>query len=118
MLTNYFVNKFLKAISDIQSSGPYRIAGYSYGACVAVEMALQLQKYYADDSKIVESLILLDGSHKYVVAHTNTHKTKLTNRSEEESEAMCAFIQLFMAIDYNQVQLTRLISCYKSHSLK
>ncbi|XP_041363356.1 fatty acid synthase-like [Gigantopelta aegis] len=94
---------YLQAINDVQTSGPYRIAGYSYGACVALEMAMQLQKYYSDDSKIVESLILLDGSHQYVIAHTNTHKSKLTNRSEEEAEAMCAFIQLFMAIDYSRV---------------
>lgn len=35
------------------------------GACVAIEMALQLEK-----ANEVESSILLDGSHTYVEVHT------------------------------------------------
>lgn len=40
------------------SSGPIKLVGYSFGACIAVEMALQLQKQNG-----VSSLVLLDGSH-------------------------------------------------------
>ncbi|XP_014775595.1 uncharacterized protein LOC106872932 isoform X1 [Octopus bimaculoides] len=47
--------------------GPYRLAGYSFGACVAFEMALQLET----SNKPVEVLILLDGSPQYFHSHCN-----------------------------------------------
>ena len=64
---------YIKCIREITPQGPYRLAGYSFGACVAIEMALQLER-----TKEVESLILLDGSHTYVQAHTVWHRNRLT----------------------------------------
>lgn len=89
----------------VQPDGPYCLAGYSFGACIALEMALQLQQYNSDRPDIVQSLVLLDGSHLYVNAHTDSHRAKLTpgHRGQEETEAMCAFVQQFMSIDYNRV---------------
>lgn len=63
-------------------------------------MALQLS---ANGSKAVDQLILLDGSHMFVSAHTQTYRLKLTNEAEAESEALCAFVQQFVDIDYPQV---------------
>lgn len=34
---------YIECIRQVQPEGPYRIAGYSYGACVAFEMCSQLQ---------------------------------------------------------------------------
>lgn len=45
----------------IQPEGPYRIIGYSYGACIGFEIATKLQE--SDGPNSVEKLILLDGSH-------------------------------------------------------
>ncbi|KAJ7381589.1 hypothetical protein OS493_040254 [Desmophyllum pertusum] len=45
---------YVKCIRDVVPQGPYRLAGYSFGAGVAIEMALQLEK-----TNEVESLILL-----------------------------------------------------------
>ena len=87
-------------MKTVQAEGPYHIAGYSFGACVAVEMAVQLK---AD----LDSITLLDGSHSYVAAHTAQYRQKLTpgNDAEAESEAVCAFVLQFMpSTDYTKVR--------------
>lgn len=61
-LASYYV----KCIRELQPEGPYRIAGYSFGACVAFEMCSQLQSH----NQPVEQLVLLDGSHSFVSAYT------------------------------------------------
>lgn len=50
-------------MKEIQPQGPYRLVGYSYGACIAFEMACTLQKESINN---IESLILLDGSVHYM----------------------------------------------------
>ncbi|XP_055354920.1 fatty acid synthase-like [Paramacrobiotus metropolitanus] len=62
---------YIKALKQVQSHGPYNLGGYSFGAGVAFEMALQLQK---EDPKSVRNLVLLDGSHSFVGAFTKTMK--------------------------------------------
>lgn len=52
-----------------QPEGPYRISGYSFGASVAFEMAIQLQERNPENPNIVENLILLEGSHNFVSAY-------------------------------------------------
>ena len=80
----------------MQPCGPYHLTGYSFGACIAFEMALQLQQRKED----VE-LSLLDGSHAYITAHT---ALKRGTASEEESKALCAFILQFCPmLDYKEV---------------
>ncbi|KAL5021632.1 hypothetical protein ScPMuIL_000787 [Solemya velum] len=56
-IARYYIN----GMEMFDASGPYRIAGYSYGATIAFEMACQLQA----NRKEVESLILFDGSPEY-----------------------------------------------------
>jgi fatty acid synthase, animal type len=69
----------------IQANGPYLIGGYSFGACVAVEMALQLTS--------VRHLLLLDGSHAYVAAHTKQYRTKFTEPKDAEAAVVsCCLI--------------------------
>eukprot|EP00061_Rhincodon_typus_P018470 g47648.t1 len=53
---------YLGCIKQVQPEGPYRIAGYSFGACVAFEICTQLQAQ-ANMPRPVDCLILLDGSH-------------------------------------------------------
>ena len=46
----------------------------------------------------------MDGSHSYVAAHTIQYKTKIKgDMARAETEAMCAFLNQFMPIDYNKV---------------
>ncbi|KAM4715440.1 fatty acid synthase isoform 2-T2 [Anableps anableps] len=101
-LAAYYVN----CIRQLQPDGPYRIGGYSFGACVAFEMCSQLQT----QDHCVENLFLFDGSHSYVAAYTQSYRAKLTpgKESEAETEAMCAFIQQFIGIEYNKLLETLL----------
>ncbi|XP_050392804.2 fatty acid synthase [Patella vulgata] len=96
---------YLQQIDNIQPNGPYRLAGYSFGACVAMEMAIQLQKHHPENPDIVQSLILLDGSHKYVAAHIQPYLDKIEpgNTAQAETYGMMAFIQQFMPIDFKEI---------------
>ncbi|XP_071318722.1 fatty acid synthase [Trachinotus anak] len=97
---------YVTCIRQVQPDGPYRIAGYSFGACVAFEMCSQLQT----QNQSVEYLFLFDGSHSYVAAYTQSYRAKLTpgKESEAETEALCAFIQQFTGIEYNKLLETLL----------
>uniref|UniRef100_A0A671PGD7 Fatty acid synthase n=1 Tax=Sinocyclocheilus anshuiensis TaxID=1608454 RepID=A0A671PGD7_9TELE len=97
---------YLECVRQVQPEGPYRIAGYSFGACVAFEMCSQLQAAKCP----VEYLFLFDGSHSYVAAYTQSYRAKLTpgKECEAETEALCAFIQQFTGIEYNKLLETLL----------
>uniref|UniRef100_A0A673J2K0 Fatty acid synthase n=1 Tax=Sinocyclocheilus rhinocerous TaxID=307959 RepID=A0A673J2K0_9TELE len=97
---------YVECVRQVQPEGPYSIAGYSFGACVAFEMCSQLQAAKCP----VEYLFLFDGSHSYVAAYTQSYRAKLTpgKESEAETEALCAFIQQFTGIEYNKLLETLL----------
>ncbi|KAM7371282.1 hypothetical protein PAMP_010767 [Pampus punctatissimus] len=97
---------YVDCVRRVQPDGPYRIAGYSFGACVAFEMCSQLQS----QNQLVEYLFLFDGSHSYVAAYTQSYRAKLTpgKESEAETEALCAFIQQFTGIEYSKLLETLL----------
>lgn len=61
---------YIDCMKQVQPEGPYRVAGYSFGACVAFEMCSQLQAQQQNPSLGSNSLLLFDGSHSYVAAHT------------------------------------------------
>ncbi|CAF3544138.1 unnamed protein product [Rotaria sordida] len=64
-------------IVEIQLIGTYLIGGYSFGACIAVEIALQLPS--------IAQLLLLDGSHSYVATHTKQYRTKFNEPKYAEA---------------------------------
>ena len=88
-------------MKEAVATGPYHVAGYSFGACVAFEMCLQLES----SGDPLGSLSLLDGSHSYVSAYTEHYKSKLIpgDTARQESEALCAFTLQFTAVDYVKV---------------
>lgn len=65
---------YVSCIRQFQPDGPYRIAGYSFGACVAFEICSQFQT----QNKPVECLFLLDGSHSFVAAYTQVRPNVYT----------------------------------------
>ncbi|KAM6164687.1 fatty acid synthase [Rhynchocyon petersi] len=93
---------YVDCIRQVQPEGPYRIAGYSYGACVAFEMCSQLQ---AQQGPAHNSLFLFDGSHSYVLAYTQSYRAKLTPgcEAEAETEAMYFFVQQFTNAEHSRV---------------
>ncbi|KFZ63512.1 Fatty acid synthase [Podiceps cristatus] len=95
---------YIDCMKQIQPEGPYRIAGYSFGACVAFEMCSQLQAQQ-NASHALNSLFLFDGSHSFVTAYTRSYRAKLTQGNEAalETEALCAFVQQFIGIEYNKL---------------
>ena len=65
--------------------------------------------FFFQEKESLGSLNLLDGSHSYVAAHTIHYKNKIKgDMARAETEAMCAFLNQFMPIDYNKVSATRL----------
>ena len=62
-----FAAHCVKQIREVQAKGPYTILGYSFGALVAFEMALQLE---ITGEQVV--LTLLDGSPEFITMHTKT----------------------------------------------
>uniref|UniRef100_A0A1I8BMW0 Fatty acid synthase n=1 Tax=Meloidogyne hapla TaxID=6305 RepID=A0A1I8BMW0_MELHA len=101
---------YIKEMRRIQPVGPYRIIGYSYGACIGFEIATQLQKSDGIDS--VEKLILLDGSHLYMQTYRNVYRRAfnvtgdtLVNNPLFESEIMCAMTLRFANVDYKKFRV-------------
>jgi len=101
---------YAQEIRRIQPEGPYRIIGYSYGACVGLELATQLQGQSKTNN--VESLILLDGSHRYMQTYRKAWRAHYgvgDNPISEgdfanifETEVLCAFTMRIVPVDYEQ----------------
>uniref|UniRef100_A0AC35U6Z3 Carrier domain-containing protein n=1 Tax=Rhabditophanes sp. KR3021 TaxID=114890 RepID=A0AC35U6Z3_9BILA len=102
--------RYIKEMKKIQPQGPYRIIGYSYGACIGFEMATMLQ--VTDGETSVERLILLDGSHLYMQTYRNVYRMAfgvtgdtLVNNPLFESEIMCAMTLRFANVDYKKFRV-------------
>lgn len=87
-------------VKEVQPTGPYSICGYSFGACVAVEMALQLE---SAGEKV--KLILLDGSHTYAAKYTEQVRVNTVNDlNMDQSEALMYFLLQFKNVDPKKVR--------------
>lgn len=92
---------YIQQIKKIQPEGPYSLIGYSFGACVAFEMGVQLE---ASSEKV--KLLLIDGSPSFVASHTGkARNTKNTagNTVAEQAEALVYFILQFKDVDQQKV---------------
>jgi pimeloyl-ACP methyl ester carboxylesterase len=90
----------LQKIIEMQPSGPYLISGYSFGACIAIEVVLQLPS--------VAQLILLDGSHYYIATQLKQYRTKF-NEPEYFEAAVVRFV---FHIITNLLLLLRVLALY------
>ncbi|XP_014671173.1 PREDICTED: fatty acid synthase-like [Priapulus caudatus] len=84
--------------------GAVHLGGYSFGACVAFEMALQLQQA----QRTVGHLVLLDGSPVEIGAIAGRYRGRartygVAHEVEFLSSAMCSFMMLFMTVDFIKV---------------
>lgn len=89
---------------QVQKKGPYTITGYSYGACVAFEMATQLEAA----SQQVACLFLLDGTYTFKTEHSGDVHSRTglpITESTSQSDAICLFMQQFMSFDYAKVNI-------------
>ncbi|KJH41745.1 acyl transferase domain protein [Dictyocaulus viviparus] len=101
---------YIKEMKKVQPIGPYRLVGYSYGACIGFEIATMLQEM--DGVTAVERLILLDGSHLYMQTYRNVYRMAfgvtgdtLVNNPLFESEIMCAMTLRFANVDYKKFRV-------------
>ncbi|XP_046659342.1 fatty acid synthase isoform X2 [Homalodisca vitripennis] len=92
---------YIQQVKTVQKSGPYVLSGYSFGACVAFEMALLLEK-----SKEKVTLVLLDGSPTYVASHTGNYKARQKpDNKNADADALTYFISLFKDdVDFIKIQ--------------
>lgn len=76
---------YITQVKSVQPKGPYTVAGYSFGAAVAFEMVAQLEA-----QKEPCSLIMLDGSPRYVSWYTESQSKKSSIAgSPAQAEAYC-----------------------------
>lgn len=91
---------FLKQIRTIQPEGPYHLCGYSFGAVVAFEMSLQLQAESLKERGTTEgalaSLTLMEGSPKFLAAHTEKFKMRFRDKYQESEVQVMALITIMM----------------------
>lgn len=99
----------------VQPSGPYAIAGYSFGALVAFAIVLLLEK-----ETQVASLVMLDGAPKYVKWYITSTKQRLNMKDDQIENSMLALFALLMAnIDCDVVlKVFRNIPTWKSKVTK
>lgn len=101
---------YIKHIKSKQAKGPYSLVGYSFGACITFEMALQLEKL----GERVE-LTLLDGSHSYVASHTGNYRATHAADLSPEADALAYFCQLFRP-DLDVIKVSLSLTSSVSHS--
>lgn len=89
---------YIKQIKTVQKTGPYVIIGYSFGASVAFEMVSLLEK--AGEKA---SLVMLDGSPKYVSWYTEAHQQRQeggATDSQNEAFGLAYFGLVVANLDY------------------
>lgn len=97
---------YIKQMRSVQTIGPYTIAGYSYGGCVAFEMVTQLEGI---NEKC--NLIMIDSSPTYVSWYTEAQLAKNAagrsptgqNPSKDEAYAFAYFGMVCGKLDYKAV---------------
>ena len=106
---------YLQTILATKPSQPIRLVGYSFGACIAFEMALQLQKS-GKKSIIAEPLILIDGSPDFLTVQTTQYIDQIAKQKNKAGEeigidvacevgALCAFVEQLVPSNVQQVRL-------------
>ncbi|CAG0916724.1 unnamed protein product [Notodromas monacha] len=90
--------QYIAVIKTIQPTGPYKLVGYSYGAAVAFEIALQL------GASQIPRVILIDGSHAYLSVLTKRYINRLDNNEEWQASQICAFLSQFARFDIEKMR--------------
>lgn len=102
-LAEFYVNNIRK----VQKKGPYHLAAYSFGTCVAIEMTLQLE---SAGEKVILSLI--DGSLIFVQRQCEMigKVDEMQNTTSEGCMKALAYfsIQFNKNVNYIQVSITNL----------
>ncbi|XP_023310798.1 fatty acid synthase-like [Anoplophora glabripennis] len=94
-----YARYYVKRIKERKPQGPYFLCGYSFGAAVALEMGLQLEK-----SGEVVQVALLDGSPSYVREHLEELFVKMETSVEKSKTAILVnFVSSFTSLDQDKL---------------
>lgn len=99
---------YIKQIKSVQTIGPYNIAGYSFGGCVAFEMVSQFER----EANETCNLVMLDGSPMYVSWYTEAQIARnaggksptIQNKTKDEAYAFAYFAMVCGNLDYKKVR--------------
>ena len=87
----------LQILKEVQPSGPYRIGGYSFGACVATAMAEEL-------GSELEYVVHLDSSPEAFHTTSDIYMPTALNKAQRETKALCFYAQSLADVKFTQVQ--------------
>jgi len=110
---------YLKEIKKIQPEGPYILAGLSFGATLAVEIARQLRQ--SGDS--IQELIFFDGWTKFSNAHNieNIFREKIETiygtRPEAKRLSSLAWKRMLLLLDYKNKPILEKVVLFKARTL-
>merc|ERR1719309_1637692 len=91
---------YIKELQAVNDKHDFYLAGYSFGASVAFEMSLQLQR---GGGAKPAALLLLDGSHNFVTQQIEVYQTM--SQVEREVSAIAAFtLQFKLKLDMKQMK--------------
>ncbi|KAH6943233.1 hypothetical protein HPB50_017959 [Hyalomma asiaticum] len=92
---------YVQRIRQVQTEGPYHLAGYSFGAVVAFEVAVQIQA----SGESVGSLTFLDGGPRFLNMYTAQRRYRSdTSREEHETDLLVGFLYLYLDLNVTQVR--------------
>jgi fatty acid synthase len=106
---------YVKQIRSVQVTGPYTIAGYSYGGCVAFEMVTQIER----KTKEKCNLIMLDGSPTYVSWYTEAQSSRNARgtKAKDEAYALAYFGMVCAKLDYKLVSKIKHVKAFIQNNL-
>ncbi|KAH6943518.1 hypothetical protein HPB50_022696 [Hyalomma asiaticum] len=91
---------YIQKIMLLQPEGPYHICGYSFGATVAFEVALQLQASAA----LVGTVTLLDGAPKFFSLYTQDRRSRFGERKKDhETAVLCGFLAQYLDLGISEL---------------
>ncbi|XP_063235501.1 fatty acid synthase-like isoform X2 [Bacillus rossius redtenbacheri] len=92
---------YVKHVKEVHPGGHYNVGGYSFGATVAFEMALQLEEMGEE-----VSLFLIDGSPSWLAMYLESLRPagETPDSNREETAALAYFVTKFMDLDFHEVQ--------------
>ncbi|XP_061706554.1 fatty acid synthase-like [Cydia pomonella] len=87
---------YVESVRAAQPQPPYTVLGYSFGACVAFEMALQLER----DGCAVR-LVLVDGSPAYIASRikNSTKQNSIQSLQHDDANLLAYSGQMFYDLD-------------------
>ena len=99
---DYYLNVITDKLSDTFGQN-YDLMGYSFGGCVAFQMALQMQKKWKD---FCPKLVFLDSSPVQfsIYAEEVNRKYNFSDKKSQELESLIAFLNQYVSVDYNKVK--------------